>query len=345
MKKVYLLMALAVLAACSKVTPDQEISSPKSITIAMPELVDGDDTKTELVSDGSRYNKLVWTTGDKIYITRYSELYSGGTTHGIDFSYATYNLTAGASTTEATFTPVGPIPGTGKYVAMYTGAVDCGPAAAVGLIFNAPLTGYYLASIPSEQSYVANSIAPYTMPMVAVADNIEGEKLEFQFLGDVLRFNLYNGGSPEIQVKNITLTTEEGTNQHNGIAGPFAFQIRTDGTFVSPETAFGIWASDAAGTKAKGWRTINYDCSASPNLSKDSSHPTEFNVVVSRNYGRINGGSLGLITATFTYRVNGEASDRTKVIVLDNLNHSKRLALGKIYNFSPAKDVSSWATE
>ena len=346
MKKVYVMMALAIcaLSACSKVENNEGLTSPNSITVSMPELVDGNETKTGLVSNGSGYNKLVWTTGDKIYITRYSELYHDGVKHGNDFSYATYNLSAGASTTEATFTPVGPIPGSGKYVAMYTGAVDCGPT--TGNIFNSSNgssdISFYIGSIPSVQSYVENGIAPFTMPMVAYADNIEEEKLNFQFMGDVLRFNLYNGGTPEIQVKNITLTTEEGFNRGNGIAGPFAFTIQTDGTFLSPETAFGVWATDRTGTTtlSEGSRTIYYDCSASDYLSRDSAHPTEFNVVVSRTIGRLD--SVGLITASFTYRVSGETEDRVKVIVLNNLTAPKRIALGKIYNFIPAQNVSSW---
>ena len=333
MKKEYVVMASAIviaMSACSKAGVENTAENPASFTVKMAELQNDDETKTGF-APGS--NTLVWGAGDKLYITRKSEIYGKGKT----FPYATYDLASGAGASMADFVKNAgsiDIPGTGVYVALYSGATDYGTGG-TPMVCNSPSSNYFLASVPTNQAYVPGGIAPYTMPMVAVSSTLS--LMSFKCIANVLRFNLYNGGAKPIKIKSIELSTDSGDRDRNGIAGPLA--LYTDNTVSPYDTGdvYGIWMTTHP--LAQGSNTISYNCSASPNLSTDSANPTVFNIVFSSTHYSSNGGS-SLITAKFTYSVDGGA-DQVKEIVLTNITKAKRNAMGKLYSYE-LKDASTF---
>lgn len=330
------LAIVMVASACSKI--DKEITcNPETFTVAMPALEDGDATKTGLNYDdvSGRYNKLVWKAGDKVYGMRASVL---ATNHKDMANHiATYNLNGGAETIDGSFIHDGghALEGEDKLLLMYTGACDVAPLNGT-LLSTSSVTAYIQLAIPANQTWVANGIAAETMPMFSYSNDFEDA--DFHLLGNVLRFNVYNDGKDDIKITHIHLETETGTD--NGIAGPFAINTSETGTMENVRAAFGMWAYSPSSSATPSF-TVEYDCSASGEISKDSANPTAFNVVISRR----SGGGNSNITATFTYVVkeSGEYGDpKQKAIVLGNLTRDKRNQLGKIYNFTPAKNVASW---
>ena len=327
MKKICLMMAVALMAAaaCSKNEADRSENNVNSFSVKMVQPVGDADTKTAFVLDNGKYNKLVWSAGDKLYVTRGSEVSHDGTKR-----YATYTIDAGGST-EGTFSLTdGEIPeGSGKYLAFYTAPLDVSGGSYYGHVVNAP-THHLQAAIPSMQTYVENGIQQYGMPMYGVGDDLD--HLTFYLLGNVLRFNLYNGGSDVIKIKSIKLSTATG-DANNGIAGSFAFD-QSDVNGKNPVDAFGIWATTSV--NHMGTCEITYSCGSGVALSTDSANPTVFNTVVSRRHS----GGDSDITARFTFTVN-DGTEQYKDVVLTNLTQTKRAALGKIYSF-PAKDASTF---
>lgn len=330
MKKTFILLAMATVAvavACSKSETPANESNVKSFTVDIAQLQNGNDTKTAFVLDGGKYNKLVWHDGDKLYVTRQSNADNGPSAE-----YATYTIASGGNTTGTFNLTGGAWNGIGTYVAFYSGPIDVSEAAYYGQVVKAN-TKHLQAAIPSKQTYVENGIQQYGMPMCGIGPDLE--HLTFYLLGNVIRFNLYNGGSDPIKIKSITLFTSDTGSPSNGIAGAFAFvgaeQLAES---ADPTDAFGIWAATSINKMAS--RTINYSCGDGVTLSTNSVEPTVFNVVISRR----NGGGNENITARFTYTVGG-SPEKTKDIELTNLTQTKRNALGKIYAF-PAKDASTF---
>ena len=316
---------VVVSAACSKTEAPKSTNEVKTISVKMAELQNDDETKTELAPLDGIYKKLVWSATDKIYVSTTGEITAKG---GQSFTYSTYTLYSGSGTTEATFTGLSPA-GTGKYVAVYTGACDYDVLNEV-ILFTKNDT-YFQAAIPVNQTYVENGIAQYAMPMYACGADLDN--LSFKLMGNVLRFNLYNGdGGKVIKIKSIKLTAG-GEMKSRGIAGPFAIEVAELESGI--DNVFGIW--NVNGTSAKGSDHVNYSCGDGVLLSTDPGKPTAFNVVISRTRPT----NEEPITARFTYNVDGGA-DTYKDIVLTNLNQTKRLALGKIYTFTPAQNVASW---
>ena len=324
-------MAVAAITAvaCSKNEKTESASiHPNSFSVAMADLQNGNETKTGLIEEGGQYNKLVWAAGDQLYITTSGEIGGKG---GTSFNYATY-VTSDSGTTVANFSKKDgsiEIPGTGDYVAIYSGACDY--SVLNGYIFRTATSNYIQAAIPVNQVYVENGIAPNAMPMYAYGDDLNN--LNFKLLGNVLRFNLYNGdGSKVIKIKSIELTAG-GSSSHRGIAG--AFGIHVTMLDQDPSSNTGVWITTASSNQ--GSDHINYSCGSGITLSTDDENPTAFNVVISRT----NPTPSDEITARFTYSVN-DGADTYKDIVLTNFDQTKREALGKIYTFTPAKDVASW---
>ena len=332
MKKVYLLTAVVaiVTVACTKNELPEISSEVQSFTVSMPELNKETDTKTGLVLDGGKYNKLVWKNGDQLYVAYQSSL----TGHGTDFIYDTYTTT-NDGTTEAVFTKTsGSATGSGDYVVVYTGPTDYGKG--IGEIFNAQLNQYFTVSIPTHQTYVANGIAPLTMPMYAKSASLDD--LSFECCGNIVRLNLYNGGSDVIKVTGITLsTTDPGNTGYNTIGGPFAFIISKIDTDTLKEQ-YGIWS--AIGSSDNGSNSITLDCGEGTTLSTDSEAPTSFNIVISRyHYNAPEAGGTSYIKATIAYELNGVAQT-AKEVTLTSLIQDKRKELGKIYSFK-SKDILS----
>ena len=157
MKRLYLLLAVGVLACACQREQDFDTGLPQNRLMASLEGA----TKTVLSPSGAGVSQVLWSEGDQLAVS-------------IDGSTDTrlYTLTEGAGTRQAVFT------GTGRgshYTAVY-------PAEMV----RAWNEGQVLLDLPVEQPYAAGTFGPGSFPMLAAG----GENLSFRNIESVLRLSL-----------------------------------------------------------------------------------------------------------------------------------------------------------
>lgn len=327
MKKLNYIFALAAIAAVA-CTKKADVEMPKAIdsfTVSMGEVKNEGDTKTELIWDGEKYNKLVWTAGDKLYVTRASVLGN----HGTDFPYATFE-TSNNQVTEAIFTKAEgsiDIPGTGKYVVMYTSAADYGHVGA--LLHTTDNDTYCWLSVPVNQSYVENGIGQGVMPMIGRGDSLDDIRLECA--GNILRFNLYNSDAltTAIKITRIVLTASD--NTLGNIGG--IFNVNTT-SYPSSGVLYGLYKHPSSS------QTVTLDCGAGVTLETT---PTPFNIVVTSHRGASGSTDISStsVSATIYYTVDDGTEQPYGPVTLSKLTGTKRNSLGNIYSFT-AKDAAAF---
>lgn len=325
-KTLYVIIAFASVLAVScvkdNIADSDKSGLPTSFTVSMPSLDNGVETKTGLIKDVyEKYNKLVWTSGNTIYVTTEEELRDNGSS----FDYARYSTTGSGST--ATFiyqSETGSITEGTNYVAIYTQDEDHGPRGTGS-------NGYYRAYIPTEQHYVANGIDNGVMPMQAYGNL---EELNFNCLGNIIRLNLKNTGGSIIRISRIDLNSA-GDGLRDAISGNFALRVAEGYPGKAPRYQYGLYKTSAGQSR----KYINYYIDTPVTLGPTA---TAFNIVFSRYHGQTDDDfdkSMN-ITATIYYTVNG-GSVQTKDLPLTGLNLDRIKELGKIYTFKE-KDTSSW---
>ena len=337
-----LFMAAMVVAfvACNREEQPQaeNTNTIKSFSVSMPVMSNGTETKTGLYDD-SGVEKLVWKTGDRIYVARASEVAG---LQGYSVAYETFSTDAN-NTQTATFTTTGSgIEADTKYIVAYTGPTTTGPNA--GKILATSSANYIHVDVPSNQTYVEDGIAPLTMPMYAFGSELHN--LAFHCLGNIVRLNLYSSIA-NVKVTRITLSSAIADNleggRWNAIAGDYAIWTTNLESLASYDTSFGLYNPYATTGTASG--TVVLDCSSSDPLSSDSADPTAFNIVISRRSNGVYDGTENFsggtsnITATIEWTKNGDVQT-PKVVELTNLTRERRVLLGQIFNFG-AKDIIS----
>lgn len=279
------ILAAAAFVGCTQIEPIPAIEQPETVD-SFTVSVSGQNAETKTCIDGTSFK---WTSGDELLVSTTKIVDAGGVA-----SYKVYTTTADKEET-ATFTsanPVGTLPDGEKYIVMYSGTVDAGSKAFMGQRFDATNdnSAYYLfASVPSQQTYSADGLAPYTMPMYAVTSSLDNVKMTS--LATIVRIKLYGTGSEKI--KRIKLTSTNGYY----IAGTYAIGKQTTGAggalytqdaydvFSAGNNYFGMWNEQSTSSNS-GSLDVTLDCGANGvTVSSDENSPTEFNLVIAHRNG------------------------------------------------------------
>ena len=324
MKKIFIVFSIAALSlvACTKMNDNETPEAVKSFTVSMPDLSNGSDTKTYLTTNAyDKYNKLVWTAGDKLFITRQSHV----TGHGNDFNYETYTAATGGNISSEfnydskSYPSYDLATGSGDYLALYSDKdlqdIHGGSATYVNLY------------IPGTQTYVANGIAPYTMPMYGKAANLND--ISMKCAGNILRFN-FKIKAEETHTYKITkiVLSAGGSTEFRAIAGRVAIE---QARLFDGATNKGFYGTYKYGSSLY---EVTLDCGAGVTLTTTA---TPFNIVFSHHFGAV-GESLAeaTLTAQVYYTVDGGAETAGPVIdVATKLDAttSTRKSTGVIFNF------------
>ena len=328
MKKLYYIFAIAAVAAvaCTKNAGVESAEPVDSFTLSMGDVQLDDETKTELILDGGKYNKLVWSAGDKVYVTKKSLAESVS-----PLPYAIYE-TSKDKVVRADFNLAGGddiSAGTGKYLVAYTSPIDYGQYSGEAMVRITSSSGnnYILLSTPVNQTYVANGIGQGVMPMVGVGTTLENVQLHCA--GNILRFNLYNSQTASKTIKITKIVLKGDTQYLSFIGGAIAVYVDADG--YSFGDIYGTFSNAQRSS-----RTVTLNCGTGVQLGATA---TPFNVVISACVGA--GSLIGYLSATIYYTVNGGAEQTYGPVELTNLPGGKRKSFGHIYSFT-AKDVSAF---
>lgn len=282
MKRYLSILSVAlVMISCTQEEPtieQQDVVSSFTVSIS-----GSDGTRTCLPEDS-----FLWTSGDELLVSTTGKVVGSG---GLS-EYSVYTTTAD-KTSSATFTssfPIATCKSGEKYIVMYSGSVDVGKSSFVGHRFDAA-TGYdyIFASIPSKQTYSADGLAPYTMPMYAVTESLDDVKLTS--LGTIVRLKLY--GSEGEKIRNIKLTSGNGyyisgtyaLGTTASSAGGVSYDNDAYTVFDEDDCYFGMW-NEASTTSNWGSLDVTLDCGEEGvTLSSDPNNPTVFNIVIAHRYG------------------------------------------------------------
>ena len=207
MKRIFTLILLAV--ACQQVEPltEPEVMTGPEFSAQIEEF--GGETKTALAYG----NSVVWSEGDQLAIFQGESVADRyqvksdrvGTTSG------TFEIVAnGSGTPAATFR-------TNIAVYPYEENMVCTPVTEDGAVVSYQITG---VTIPSVQTYAADSFAADSFPMAAITGDLDDHALRFKNLCGVLKLQLKGTA----KVKKIELKG----NQNEKLAGEAAVQIYPD---------------------------------------------------------------------------------------------------------------------
>lgn len=320
MKKFYFIAAIIAIAtvACSKnEQPGQDSANQiKSFTMSMPDMQKGTETKTGLILDAGKYNKLVWKENDRVYVSTPAAFSS----HGHDGPYNYYETTAN-DVTIAGFSYAGNAGGDVADDTNYFVTYGASPRSSSG--------GHIKLVVPGTQSYVENGIASNTMPMFGYGSDLNN--MGMKCYANILRLNLYasEGG---VKVTKIELTPTEVHDYWYSIAGSMAIAIGTYASAYADPTSTSLWSVKGGDALNK----VTYNCGSGVALASDAEHATAFNIVFSRH---LSDKDANFIRATITYVKGSDPTIYTRTKVLSNLTKDKRHELGKIYTFG-AKNIS-----
>ena len=231
MKKLFIyIAALALVTACNKA--ESPVTSPDSSDIVYATIEYAVDTRTAL--DGE---KVVWNSGDEIVVFK-------GKTLPLKYivSASSVGTTEGYFKKDADYELIGPSSEIFQNVAFYPFAeLSC----------KAEGQKYTLENItlPSSQTYAADSFGPNSFPMMAVSADADDVDFRFKNLCGVLKLQLQGEGS----IKSITIKGNSGET----LAGSASVRMSHD---TEPFISF---ASD-------GLKEVTLDCSEGVSLKADT---------------------------------------------------------------------------